>query len=124
MLTHSDGIALFKKLTTFTTVASLQLSILSFQNILEFNPFDWEFNIPAINKKLIHLFTLATIQYRILNKLEHIQHTLNVYSDILQPEVCTQWVRNKINSFKDDGITVYQDFMNSATMKYNKNCWH
>ena len=40
MPTHSDGTALFKTLTGFTTVASLQLSMLSFQNILEFNPVD------------------------------------------------------------------------------------
>ena len=31
-----------------------------------------------------------------------------------------QWVRNKIDSFEEGGITVCQDFMNSATMKYNK----
>ena len=31
-----------------------------------------------------------------------------------------QWVRNKIDSFEEGGIIVCQDFMNSATMKYNK----
>ena len=120
MPTHSDGTALFKTLTGFTTVASLQLSMLSFQNILEFNPFDWDFNIPTINGKLIHLFTLATTQSRALDESERIQHTLNVYSKILQPEMWAQWVRNKIDSFEEGGITVCQDFMNTATMKYNK----
>ena len=33
---HEDGISLFKQLTTFTAVASLQLSMISFQNILNF----------------------------------------------------------------------------------------
>ena len=120
MPTHSDGNTLFKTLTSFTTVASLQLSMLSFQNILDFNPFDWEFNIPVINGKLIHLFTLATTQSRVLAKSERIQHTVNVYSKILQPEMWAQWVRNKIDFFEEGGITVCQDFMNSATMKYNK----
>ena len=72
MPTHSDGNTLFKTLTSFTTVASLQLSMLSFQNILDFNPFDWEFNIPVINGKLIHLFTLATTQSRALDESERI----------------------------------------------------
>jgi len=60
--THADGIALFKKLTTFTTVSSLQLSLLSFNSILEFNPFDHTFDVPTINTKLMNLFMLATTQ--------------------------------------------------------------
>jgi len=59
-LSHVDGIKLFKKLTTFTTVASLQLSLLSFNSILEFNPFDHAFDVPTINTKLMNLLTLAT----------------------------------------------------------------
>ena len=94
--------------------------MLSFQNILDFNPFDWEFSIPVINGKLIHLFTLATTRSRALDESERIQHTLNVYSKILQPEMWGQWVRKKIDSFEEGGITVCQDFMNPATMKYNK----
>jgi hypothetical protein len=44
LLATEDGPALFKKLTTFTMVASTQLSMLSFKNILEFDP---PFNMPS-----------------------------------------------------------------------------
>ena len=118
--TIADGVALFKKSTTFTSVASLQLSMLSFNSILSFNPFEHSFNIPTINSKLMHLFVLATTQHRNLDESERIQHTLNAYTKILQPEVWAQWVRNKLDSFEDGNITVCQDFMNSATIKYNK----
>ena len=94
--------------------------MLSFQNILYFDPFYWGFNIPTINGKFIHLFTLATTQYRSLDNSKCIQHSLNVYSKIIRLEVWAQWARNKIGSFKVGGITVYQDFMNSATMNYHK----
>lgn len=118
--TYVNGITLFKKLVTFTKVLSLQLSLLSFNSILEFNPFDHAFDVPTINTKLIILFTLATTQHRTLDNSEHIQHTINVYSKILQPEVWAQWMRFKIDSFEEGTITVCQDFVNSATMKYNK----
>ena len=39
---HEDGIGLFKQLTTFTTVAFLQPSMLSFTSILNFNPIDFK----------------------------------------------------------------------------------
>lgn len=55
-----DCISLFKRISYFTTVSSLQLSLLSFNNILTFNPHDYKFNIPIINIKLIHFFVLST----------------------------------------------------------------
>jgi len=58
--THTDGQELFKHLTAFTTVATLQLSLLSFTRILEFNPSNYKFNIVEINSWLMHLFVLAT----------------------------------------------------------------
>ena len=118
--THTCGVTLFKKLTTLTSISSLQLSLLAFSNILEFNPVDYKFEVPTINTKLTQLFTLATTQHRTLNELERIQHVLNVYSKIMQPELWAQWVRNKIDEFEDGTITNAQDFMNSATIKYNK----
>ena len=117
---EGDGITLFKKLTTFTSVASLQLSILSFNNITNFNPFDWNFSIPIINSKLLHLFILATTSTRTLLDAERIQHTLNVYSKILQPESWAQWVRTKCDEFEENKITNCQSFMNTATVKFNK----
>ena len=118
--TNTDEIALFKKLTTFTSIASLQLSLLSFNSILEYNPLDFDFDIPKINTKLNYLFVLATTQHRSLDEAERIQHTLSLYSKILQPETWAQWVREKIDSFKDGNITICQTFMNSAMVKYKK----
>ena len=117
---NTDGPSLFKKLTSFTSVASLQLSLLSFNTVTALNPFDYDFNISAINTKLMQLFVLCTTQHRILDDNERIQHTLNVYSKIKQPEVWAQWTMNKIDAFDDNQITVCQDFMNTAVVKFNK----
>lgn len=108
MPTNNDGVDLFKKLTKFTMVASLQLSLLSFNPILEFNPFDHKFNITTINTKLMNLFVLSTTHHRALDESKKIQHTLNVYSKIIQPETWTQWVRNKVDSFEEGTILVCQ----------------
>jgi len=110
----------FQKLTTFTTVASNQLSMISFQNILDCSPSLHEFRIPKINSKLFHLFILATTQSRSLLDTEMIQHTMNVYAKILQLESWAQWVRNKIDSFEDGNITQCQTFMNSGVLKFNQ----
>jgi hypothetical protein len=117
-----DGPALFKKLTTFTMVTSLQLSMISFKSILEFDPADYAFNVPpAINNKLNHLFVLATTRERQLLDAERIQHVLASYSNIEQPELWAQWVRIQIDKSDDGLILVAQDFMlNSAILKYNK----
>jgi len=32
---------------------------------------------------------------------ERINHTLNVYSKILQPEIWVQWARNKVDQFEE-----------------------
>ena len=118
--THEDGVALFKLITQYTVVSSLQLSNLSLQQILEFNPAESDFNIPDINTKLINLFTLATTQNRVLDQNERIQHSLNIYSRILQPELWAQWVRNQTDKFDAGQITDSQGFMNEAVIKYNK----
>lgn len=117
---HEDGVALFKRITTFTSVSSLQLSMLSFNNILTFNPHDFQYNIPVINKKLVHYFVLSTTSSRTLLDAEKIQHLLTVYGKILQPESWAQWVRNKVDDFEDGNIINCQDFMNKAVIKYNK----
>ena len=120
LLTAEDGVSIFATLTTFTTVASLQLSMLSFKNILEFDPAVHEFRIPIINTKLNHLFVLATTQHRSLDESERVQHTLTVYGRIQQPEAWAQWVRNQIDRFDENLITNCQSFMNSAVIKYTK----
>ena len=78
--------------------------MISFQNILNFDRSEYKFNIPLLNGKLIHLFVLTTTQTRSLLASEHIQHTIIVYSKILQPEAWAQWVRSKVDSFEDGNI--------------------
>ena len=85
---YSKG--LFKNLTTFTTVSSLQLSMLSLNNIVNFNPADYVYNVPVINSKFIHLFVLITTSTRQLLESELIQHVLNAYGKILQLEIWAQ----------------------------------
>ena len=117
---NEDGIKLFKLLTSSTTVASLQLSMSSFNNILHFNPALHKFSIPNINSKLINLFMLATTNTCKLFDTEKIQHTINVYNKIKQPEIWAQWVRNQVNQFEEGNVTVCQTFMNKALVKYNR----
>ena len=57
---YEDGDILFKQLATFTTVALLQLSMILFDNVLNFDPFDYKFNISVIHGKFMHLIILAT----------------------------------------------------------------
>jgi len=68
----------------------------------------------------MQLFVLCTTQYFILDDNERIQHTLNVYSKIKQPEMWAQWTRTKVDLFDENQITVCQDFMNTAVVKFNK----
>jgi hypothetical protein len=118
--TTEDGPTLFKKLTALTMVASLQLSVLSFKMILEFDPVVHKFHIPTINTMLNHLFVLATTCERTLQLLERILHTITAYSRIKQPEQWAQWIRNQVDDFEAGTLTICQDFMNSAVIKYNK----
>jgi len=74
-----DGIKLFILITSFTTVASIQLSMVSFNNILNFNLTPHKFSIPTINSKLVNFFTIATTKTCTLMDVERIQHTLYVY---------------------------------------------
>ena len=117
---HEDGVAFFKQLTTFTTVASLQLSTISFSNILHFNPFDYDFDISVINSKLLNLFILATTSTREILEGERLQHTLHVYEKIVQPEKWAQWVRIKTMDFGEGKISNCQDFMNLADLQYKQ----
>ena len=75
--------------------------MLSFNNILTFNPADFKYNIPVINSKLQHYFVLSTTSTRTLQSPENIQHLLTVYCRIIQPETSAQWVYNQVNAFND-----------------------
>ena len=78
-----------------------------------------DFQPPTINIIIMLLF-LPTTQHRALENSERIQHTLNVYTKILQPKIWAQWVSNKADSNEEGNVTVYQDFIDSSTIKYNK----
>lgn len=111
---------MFKRITTFTPVSSLQLSMLSLNNILIFDSHNYKYNIPVINSKIIHYFVLSTTSTCTLPEVKKIQHLLTVYGMILQPKTWLQWVRNNVADFEDGNITNCQDFMNKSIMKYNK----
>ena len=117
---HEDWVNLFKSITNFTAVSSFQLSNLSLQQILDFDPAELHFQISNINTKLIHLFMLATTKSRVLDQNERIQHTLNAYGKILHPQIWAQWTRNQVEAFENSTITDCQMFMNSAVLKYNQ----
>jgi len=117
---NEDRIKLFKLLTSFTTTASLQLSMISFNNILHFNSALHKFSIPTIKSKLINLVMLATTNTREFLDAEKIQHTINVYNKIKQPEIWAQWVRNQVDQFEEVKVAVCQTFMNKVLVKYNR----
>jgi hypothetical protein len=118
--THEDGNLLWKKITTFTVVASLQLSMMSLNSIITYEPAKDDFKISDINKNLNYLFVLARTPTRPLDEPEKILHTLTVYSKIRQPEQWAQWTRNQVDKFEEGSILVCQSFMNQAVVKYNK----
>jgi len=80
---------------------------MSFTNILNFTPSDYQFNIPAINIKLIYLFIFSTTSLRNPDDAESISHTINIYKKIVQPESWTQWLRTKEDAFEEGNIKVY-----------------
>jgi len=117
---HKDGAAFFKQLTTFTTVASLQLSSISFSNILRFNPFAHDFNISIINSKLLHIFILATTATRKILGGKRLQHTFYVYKKIVQSEKWSQWVQIKAMDFGEGKIINCQYFMSLVDIQYKQ----
>ena len=70
--TDEYEVPLFKLLTSFISVASFQLSMISFNQILNFEPSEFNFIIPKINLKLMTLFLLATNKTRKLLDSERI----------------------------------------------------
>jgi hypothetical protein len=121
-MTDADGPCFFKKMLSFTTVSSLQLSMMSFNQILQFDPALHQFSVPTINITLNHLYFLSTTGTRTLDDQERIQQTLTVYQRIRQPEIWAQWVRNQVDSFEQGTFANFQAFMNTAVIKYNKIC--
>ena len=63
---------------------------------------------------------LATTRSRKLDHSKRIQHTLNVYGKILQPEPWAQWAQNRSDDFENDVIKDCQTLMNAAILKFNK----
>lgn len=84
---HEDGPLLFKQLTTYTSMATLNLTIISLNQISSLDPAKYDYNIPNINTHLGHLFVLASTHVQALTDAEKIQHTLMAYQKIKQPQV-------------------------------------
>ena len=63
---------------------------------------------------------LALTNTRKLLDAEKIQHTINVYNKIKQPEIWEQRVRNQVDLFEEGSITVCQIFTNKALVKYKR----
>ena len=59
---HEDGPGLFKTLTDFMIVASLQLSIISSRLLLKFDRRAYQFHVPQINTRLTHSSSLPVPQ--------------------------------------------------------------
>ena len=94
--------------------------MISFNQILNFDPSELKFSIPKINTNLINLFLLATNKTCTLLDSENIQHTLNAYNKIKWPEVWAQWMRTQVDNFEEGKNVNCQAFMNSALVKYNR----
>jgi hypothetical protein len=83
---NEDGVAFFFRLTQLTAVASLQLSMLLWKKIMEFDPTEFQFNIPVINTQLNELFIMAATVQRPLNKYARVEYVLQVYDRIKRPK--------------------------------------
>ena len=58
-----DGVSLFYTIMTYTMPSSVRLSMDSMDRLYAYDPVTWKFNISAINKDLLSLFSwLATFQ--------------------------------------------------------------
>lgn len=49
---HEDGPLLFKRLTTYTSMAMLNLAIVSLNQINALDPFKFDYNVPKVNMQL------------------------------------------------------------------------
>ena len=67
---NEDGVALFNPFMPFTVNASLQLSILSYNQITSLLPSTYVYIIPTINTKLTRLFLIACMLIRVLEDEE------------------------------------------------------
>ena len=75
-----------KKITSFTIVSSLQLSIVYFKNTPNFYPTDHKLNIFEINTNLCNIFILVMTRNHLIIDSNQNQQTIKVYNKILQPE--------------------------------------
>ena len=72
LLSKKYGIALLKLFTSFTVVASLQISILSFNQITNLRLLTYNYIIPKINTNPTHIFLLASTSTCVLDNSEQI----------------------------------------------------
>ena len=66
------------------------------------------------------MFVLCGGSHCTLDNFERIQHALNAYDRIKQPDAWARWINQQKDKFNKGNITVCQDFMNLALGKYNQ----
>ena len=117
---HDDGPTLFILITKFILSSAIQLLMISFRQILNFDLTIHKFVVPMINTQLNHLFVLASTNNRTVSDPEKLQHIVTAYDKICQPELWAQWVRNSVERIENGTLTLPQNLTNDGTLKYTK----
>ena len=116
--TGNNGVEFYCKLTQFTTLVSTQLSILSQNKLLVFNPSVHNYHVSLINTELQALFVLVRTKHRTISYFEKLQHAITAYDQIKKPSKWETWVETQQQNIDNGIITNCQTFMNSAAIKH------
>ena len=117
---QDNGPTLFILMTQFTLSSAIQLSMLAFWQILNFDPHKYNYIIPTINTQLNHLFVMATTNNRIVSDAEKLQHIISTNDRIKQTESWAQWVGSTVERIEDGSLVHPQKILNNGALKYTK----
>ena len=101
--TGNDGVEFCCKLAKFTNFASTQLSILSQNKLLVFDPSVYNFNVSLIKTKLQALFVLIRTRNLTISEFDKLQHAIKIYEQIKQPSKWKTWVETRQQNI-DNGL--------------------
>ena len=73
-----------------------------------------------MNTMLSHMFLLDRTPTRVFYKKEQIHHMLTMYGRINQTYVWYLWVLAKTDSFENNSIAIFQNFMNQEAINHAK----
>jgi len=93
----------------------MTLSFDSIKKLMKLDPADYDFVIPDVNKALCNLVLLSSTPQRPIPEQEQVNHAINAYKRIKQPEMWAHWVREQMNDYLRNRITSIQPFL-----KYNQ----